>query len=261
RSTLRRDLGERLALEIDSALKRELESRFLEQVQRIDILREPRRWLSATFTWIKSWVTGEEKSGSSEPESTSAWLTRLYRDRYEEFVLRLAEDLREAAGSARGGSTPGVRWIETEPPSRKAIEDRLRGVFEELEKKIAVESERIADGLSTGGKVSFYSTQVIFHTLVSVACVKTGGLLTPAEVAAQGLVSPFVARLVAQFVSSNEATAVETRLSETFTASLESVTTPLLVPVENQLERFDALVPSSQAWQRAVADWSREGVR
>ena len=106
--------------------------------------------------------------------------------------------------------------------------------------------------------MSFYGSQVIFHTLVSVVCIKTGGLFTPAEMAAQGLVSPFVARLVAQYVASGEASGVEDRLGEFFAGCLVEATLPLLDPLEEQLARFDAAIPNETEWDRLVSRWSND---
>ncbi|MEM7262250.1 MAG: hypothetical protein AAF488_09690, partial [Planctomycetota bacterium] len=255
REGLRDALSKRMALEIDSALKRELESRFLEQVQRIDLLREPRRWLSMPFTWVKSWVTGEESSAKEEPEATSEWLTRLYLDRYREFLFEFAGRLREATTRAREAATPEIDWLSLEQPPEEAVEDALRSVFERLETQIREESERIAEGLPTSSKVGFYSSQVLFHTMVSVVCVKTGGLFTPAEMAAQGLISPFVARIAGQYVSSQQAEQVEGRLESFFHDALLQVTVPLLAPLERQIERVTVALPAPGEWDRAITEW------
>ncbi len=257
RSTMQRKLSERLALEIDSALKKELEARFLEQVQKIDILREPRRWIAAPFTWVKSWFDGDEKPDDT-PESTAGWLTRLYRDRYSEWVYELCEDLRRVTGEARALGKPPLDWLDIDNPTSEELDSRLRAVFEKLEVEIAQASEKIADGLPMSGKVSFYSSQVIFHTLISVVCIKTGGLFTPAEMAAQGLVSPFVARLIAQYVASGEASTVEEALGAFFASCLTEATVPLLEPLERQLAEFDAAIPNQSRWEQLVTAWPNE---
>lgn len=257
RRTLKREIERRLAFEIDTALKRELEARFLAEVQRIDILREPRRWLSSPFTWVKGLWTGENEKDKAPPESTAEWLTGLYFERYQEFTYRLADELREDVAKARASSTNLGRfsWIETPNPDPVALKKTLADVFLGLEKNLVEESDRIAKGLSTSGKIGFYGSQVIFHSLVSVACLKTGGLLSPAELAAQGLVSPFVARVVGQFVSSNEAGQVEERLGKSFTERLEEVTAPLFEPLEDQIARVRQAVPTSDQWKALVNDW------
>lgn len=257
RRTLGREIERRLAFEIDAALKRELESRFLEEVQRIDILREPRRWLSAPFTWVKGLWSSDDKPNERAPESTAEWLTGLYFERYQEFAYRLADELREDVTRARSVAPTlgGFAWIETPNPSDAALRTTLSDVFRGLEKDLVEESERIAKGLPMSGKIGFYGSQVIFHSLVSVACLKTGGLLSPAELAAQGLVSPFVARVVGQFVSSSEASQVEERLGRSFTERLEEATAEVFRPLEQQIAAVRSAVPTRDDWNRLVREW------
>ncbi|MFN0057919.1 MAG: GTPase [Planctomycetota bacterium] len=257
RAGLHTRVAHELALELDSALRRELEQRFLAEVQKIDVLREPRRWLSAPFQWVRSWLPGGGGGGgaSTSPASTAEWLAGVYEARFQEFSSRLAAELRELAQRAREVATPALAWHASESPSVEECRRALRGAFDRLQQQIRAESDRIAEGLPASSKVGFYGSQVILQALTFAACWKTGGLLSFGEVAAQSLASPFVARIVAQFVSTGEAAAVERKLGAAFAEYMVEAVEPQLAQLEAQLVSAERAFPDAADWRRLVSEW------
>jgi hypothetical protein len=237
-------------------LRRELERRFAEEVQKIDILRQPRRWMAAPFQWLRSLVAPASGGGGESPRATtSEWLAGVYETRFQEFCARLQTELLELADRARSAASPSLDWRIGESLPLPAARAALRGVFSQLQVHIRAETDRIAEGLPVSKKLGFYGTQVVVQALTFAACWKTGGLLSFAELAAQGLASPFVASFIGQFVSSAEASAVERRLRGAFAEAMFAAISPLLDPLARQLDRALEVLPAWVDWQAAAHAW------
>jgi len=249
---LRRGLPDRirreLALELDGTVRREFERRFLEEIRRIDVLREPRRWLLAPFTVVRSWLGGREDERAAL-ERTSLWLTDLFEQRFERFTLDLHERVRGLVEAAQQGAARAHPWPRFENPSREASRALLVRAFERLEAQVASESDRIAAGLPTRARVGFYGSQAFFHALTLLAFVKTGGLLSLGEIATQGLLSPFLAGLLGRFVSSSEAAQVEARLGDSFAEAMLEAVVPPLDALEAELEASERALPGEATLQ------------
>lgn len=247
---------QRLPLQLDEALRVQLQNRFVELIQKYDFLREPRRWLMAPFQWVRGWLPGgDDRRAPDVPESSSEWLTDAYRDRYFEFRLHLADEMRAVGQSLQQAAQPQLPWESLPTPTPEACRDELHGVFEALQAEMEQESERIAEGLSMGGKVSFYGSQMVFHTLMLGVFVKTGGLLSVGELAAQGLVSPFVAKVSTQLVSSGEAAEVEKRLGEFFAERMAATLAPVVTQLQERIATLRTQLPSRDDWEQAVRTW------
>jgi len=259
---LRRELPGRirreLALELDGAVRREFERRFLEEIRRIDVLREPRRWLLAPFTAVRSWLGGHEDERAAV-ERTSLWLTDLFEQRFERFTLDLHERVRGLVEAAEQGAARAHPWPRFENPSRDASRALLVRAFERLEAEVARESDRIAEGLPTKARVGFYGSQVFFHALTLLAFVKTGGLLSLGEIATQGLLSPFLASLLGRFVSSSEAAQVESRLGECFAESMREALVPPLDALEAEVDASERSLPGEATLQALARAFDARG--
>lgn len=244
---IRRDL----ALELDGAVRRELEGRFLEEVRRIDVLREPRRWMLAPFTAVRAWLGGRGDERAAV-RRTSLWLTDLFEQRFERFSLDLHERVRALVDAAEQSAARAHPWPRFESPSRDEVRAHLARAFERLETEVARESDRIAEGLPMQARVGFYGSQVFFHALTLLAFVKTGGLLSLGEITTQGLLSPFLASLLGRFVSSSEAEKVEQRLAECFAESMREALAPPLDTLEAAIDASERALPG-EAMLRALA--------
>jgi hypothetical protein len=133
------------------------------------------------------------------------------------------------------------------------------GAFERLEAEVARESDRIAEGLPTKARVGFYGSQVFFHALTLLAFVKTGGLLSLGEIAAQGLLSPFLASLLGRFVSSSEAAQVEERLGECFAESMREALVPPLDALEAEVDASERALPGEATLQALARAFHARG--
>jgi hypothetical protein len=249
-------IRDRFPLELDEALSRELQERFLEKIQKYDFLREPRRWLGTPFRWLASVLS----PGSTQPRDrdkypVADWLTEMNRDRYLEFLSGVVDDLRTLALEAEGSMHPRVSWPEVrEPPPQEAIRG-LEAVFQGLQEQIEGEAARISESLSWAGKVGFYGSQAMFNVLTFAVLVKTGGGLSFGDLAAQGLLSPYLAKLSAHLVSTGEVAAVERRLEEALGRALEGEVRPLAGPLGQRAEELRAVAGRPSEWGDAVLRW------
>lgn len=261
---LRRELPGRihreLALELDGAVRREFERRFLAEVRRIDVLREPRRWLLAPFTAMRGLLLGRAEEREAV-ERTSLWLTDLFEQRFERFAIDLHDRVRALVDAAEQGAARAHAWPRVENPTREECRRALAGAFERLEAEVARESDRIAEGLPVRARVGFYGSQVFFHALTLLAFVKTGGLLSLGEIAAQGLLSPVLAGLLGRFVSSSEAAQVEARLGGCFAESMQDALRPPLDALEAELEASERALPGSGTFEALARAFDAAGAR
>ncbi|MGE3163590.1 MAG: hypothetical protein AB7O52_01640 [Planctomycetota bacterium] len=249
-------LGRRMPLELDAAMRAELQRRFVKMIQRYDLLREPRRWLMAPFQWLRAQVGGGGSTAGAAPGS-SDWLTDANRGRFHELRLELAEELRFVGRPLLDLDAPALPWPEFEAPDPELTRRELRAIFEGLQQQVERESERIAQGLSAAGKLSFYGSQLVFHSLMVGVFIKTGGLLSVGELAAQGLLSPFVAKIAEHLVSTGEAAEVEKRLAQYFAERLAVVLGEAFSPYREHLARLAACLPDRTGWDQATAAWDR----
>jgi hypothetical protein len=261
-SELPRRIRKRLPLELDEALGRELQERFLEKIQKYDFLRGPRQWLSAPFRWLGGsipFLRLAPETKRKPMQSTAEWLTRAHLDRYLEFLADLGEELRSLAVNAAAATEPSLPWPRFAEPDPEAATRALERVFGELQREMERESSRISDTLSSTGKLTFYGSQAVFHLLVLTVLVKTGGGLSLGDLAAQGLVSPYVAKIFAHFVSSGEATKVRRRLEDLLANKIEREVRPMLAPLQRHAEVLRSAVRDPSGWREAVRAWDAEG--
>ncbi len=257
-ASLPRRIEEELALELDSALRKELELIFQREVQRIDILRGPREWIGAPVRWLTQWVS-KPRSDKRELESTTEWLERIYTPKYEEFVLNLVLELEELVSRTQSQAHNPLPQLTIPEEPIESTKGRLGEAFRELEATIRAETTKIAEGLPLAGKVSFYGSQILFHSMFTAVCLKTGGLLSPAELATQSLISPFIAKVLGNYVSSQEASTVEDRLRKSFESSILESIEPILEPIRGQLELLQSLIPAAEEWQAFEDEWDAYG--
>lgn len=214
------ELPERLETEVDPGLKAELYARLLERIERIDVLRYPRKLLALPFRglnkFLARWFRSRRRAlpdGSREPRS-------LAFEGFESLVLRLAEEtLRDFAAEAR---CPGL-VSEKDIAALKPRSEELRAIYEEREAAFREWLEReafaTASELTTHHKLKFFLAQLLYNAIIVGFQVHTAGGFTLLEGLTDAVVSPLVAKAagiavsreaVAQFA--NEARAEHVRL-------------------------------------------------
>ncbi|GAB4260605.1 MAG: hypothetical protein Kow0092_09560 [Deferrisomatales bacterium] len=252
----------RLKLALDEAITRELQERFLESVQRYDLLREPRKWIGAPLRWLgdRLRLTGEPApSPAGQPPPTEKWLLDGYLDPYWELLVELEEQLRALAGETFQAVEPALFWPPIAGPDREEAARDLHGAFAELQGELERETARIAQGISTAGKVRFYGSQALLQALLLTVFVHTGGGLTVGELAAQGLISPYGAKLFARLVSTGEASAVQRRLEGFLADRIAQQAARRIEPLRDQARKLRRQVGTPWEWRDAAARWDAEG--
>ncbi|MHB8765497.1 MAG: GTPase [Deferrisomatales bacterium] len=253
-----------LPLPLSEVLGREIQQRFLEQVQRYDLLREPRRWLEAPFRALRQalpFLRSGAPAGEGTAGAAAQWLASAHQERYLELHQVLGEELRRLASEAGAGLEPRVAWPPLPDPAPAEAARSLVAAFAAVQERLRLESTRISEGLSTTGKLSFYGSQLLLNLLTLGALVGTGGGLSLGDLAAQGLVSPYVAKLAAHLVSSGEAAAVRGRLEAFLADRVVEELRPRLAPLERRVEELRAAVGTAEDWRAAAARWEREDGR
>ncbi len=209
----RADLGQDLEGRLDPGLKDEVYREVLRRIERIDILRYPRKLLALPWTGareiLRRFWPGLGEAAPAQPRgmepADAANLAAIER-RVQEFTEAAVQMLRAEP------ACPGILGDDKRREVRLG-HDEIRGRFDavEAEFKSWVESEAhgAAAALTTDHKLKFFLSQLIFNTVVIGVQVKTAGIFTLAEAATTGVLSPLVAKAVGMAVSSDTVKAFE----------------------------------------------------
>ncbi len=197
-------LGTDLEAPVDAGLKAEVYARVLERIQRIDILRYPRRLLALPLEGIKQlagrWWPFRRGVPSASPEEAA-------RDKelqaLEKSLLHLAEETREDFQTE--ARCPGLLERQAALALRISHDElrvlhtrRSRAFREWLER----EAREMASKLTKENKVKFILSQVIYNSIVVGVQIHTAGHFSLVELATDGVLSPLVAKAVGMAVSS-----------------------------------------------------------
>lgn len=262
RRGLRAEIKRSLALRLDDALRRELQRRLVAALQRFDVTRGARDMLAVPLRRLRGWLSaGRVPAVAIASVEPIEWLASMHNDRFHRLHLDLVGRVRDLARTARDSTTPPWPWPRVDAPERSASHAMLLVALRGLEQEIHAQSDLIAQRLPTKLRVQFIGSQVVFHAMLVAIFVKTGGMLGGGEVAVQGLLSPFLARLVNHLVSSAEVEAIEQRLGEQLADLLETSLQNIVAPLDDALVHLRDVVPDVATFMeqsRAVDAWLAE---
>ncbi len=203
----RADLGQDLEERVDPALKEAVYREVLRRIDRIDILRYPRKLLALPWTGARELLRrywpgfGQAVPAPAQPaDPADAANFAAIERRIQEFTEAVVQVLRAEP------ACPGILDDEKRRELRLG-HDEIRERFESVEAEFKgwVESQAhgAAAALTTDHKLKFFLSQLIFNTVVIGVQVKTAGMFTLAEAATAGVLSPLVAKAVGMAVSSD----------------------------------------------------------
>ena len=220
---LRRDLQ----AEVDPALKGEVYREVLRRIERIDILRYPRRLIALPARGLKAlfdrfWTGKQAEGGSRRTVGTAGAAMNLAA--LEGRLRMFWEELR---GSVRAEEAcPGLLDEESWRSLRmdhSALRERFRRSQEEFRIWAEEEARSTASVLTAEHKVKFILSQIIYNTVVIGVQLKTAGTLTLTEIFADGVLSPLVAKAVGMAVSSERVMEFESRAQAEFARRLQGI--------------------------------------
>ncbi len=240
--------------ELDPSLKNEVYREMLRRIERIDVLRYPRKLLALPAIGLKNvfgrfWTKFRARSPTPDEEDDPREALNLAA--LEDKFLDLCESARKALQSEP--ACPGLLNEETYQSLRlehAAVKDRYQVSSAEFRAWAAQRAKTTASTLTTEHKVKFILSQVIYNTVVIGLQVKTAGTLTLTEVFADGILSPLVAKAVGMAVSSEQVLEFEKEAREEHSRRLVEILkegrdrfTHYLSRRARELEGVDQLAP------------------
>ena len=193
-------LDYRLSKGLEPAVRNEVYQRVMKQLEKIDILRYPRKIISMPLKGMQSlykkWM-GNEEDPSPPVEASSDPVTTETFHLLESELIRFADESRLDIIKQ-----PGLEdLVSREAYKKLRLEhDEIQTLFREHHEQFRdwVESHALdtASSITGENKAKFILSQVLFHTVLVTAQVSTGGGFTLLEVGFDGVVSPFVAKAV-----------------------------------------------------------------
>ncbi len=233
---LRRDLQ----AEVDPALKSEVYREVLRRIERIDVLRYPRRVLAlpalgVRALLVKVWpkLRGAAAGETERPVDVRNLAVLEGRLRaFSDEVRGLARAETACPGALDDAAWRALRLDHAAIPARYA---RILGEFRSWAES---QARTAASQLTAEHKVKFILSQVIYNTVVIGVQVKTAGTLTLTEMFTDGILSPLVAKAVGMAVSSERVKQFEEEARAEFARRLAEV-------LAEQRDRFAASLAAS----------------
>jgi energy-coupling factor transporter ATP-binding protein EcfA2 len=221
------DLRRDLQAEIDPALKGEVYREVLRRIERIDVLRYPRRLLALPALGVKTlvgrlWTRIRPARNAVDEERAAGDAMNLAI--LEGRLGSLAEAVRRAARAE--AACPGLLGDEDYRalrPDHETASGRYRQSLSEFRAWAEEKARTTASALTTENKAKFILSQIIYNTVVIGVQVKTAGTLTLTEMFTDGILSPLVAKIVGIAVSSERVREFEDEARREFSARLVEV--------------------------------------
>jgi hypothetical protein len=193
-----------LEARLDPGLRAELQSRLLERIQKIDILRYPRQLLALPFSGLRKllgdWWPFSRRG--AEPDAATAAQDPVCQ-RLESEVLALMEAF---VAATRREPSLAAEFSREEIEALRSRHEEIAALFAARDREyrdwLRREAETTASKLTGENKLKFILSQVIYNAVVVGVQIHTAGHFTLVELATDGVLSPLVAKAVGLAVSS-----------------------------------------------------------
>jgi ABC-type multidrug transport system fused ATPase/permease subunit len=219
-------LNDRLAADLDPAVREEVYQRVLRRLDAIDLLRYPRQLLTLPFRGLRSWLERgwqRDQKSKAAPESPGPVTSESFHV-LEAELIRFADESRLDVISE-----PGLEKLID-----RATFHRLRLEHGELERRFTEHHEQFRDWVArharetaaeiTGeNKAKFILSQVLFNTVLITAQFHTGGALSLLELGIDGVLSPLVARAVGMAIGNEKVRRFERDAQQQHQRSLSAI--------------------------------------
>jgi hypothetical protein len=248
---------------VDPGLKKEVYSRVLQRLERIDPLRYPRRLLALPIQGLRSlyrrWrpePPEEPAAGDDEPERVEGF--RML----EGLLLRLSEETRRELSAER--RCPGL-LAEADffalPLSRADLEARYRERMAVYREWLAREAHEAAASVTTQHKLKFVLSQVIYNAVVVGAQIHTAGAFTLTELLTDSILSPLVAKAVGMALSSERVVWFEKQAHAEYHRLLAEIIDEARLRFARHLEAAGRWRPAYARAAKSLEALERERVR
>lgn len=229
-------IGGELPSPLDPALKSEVHRRVLERLEKIDVLRYPRRLIAAPFEGIRRWWMGKRPPEPPAPEDgrTAAASAASFQV-LESTLLRLSVETREDIRGVEGWREPLGRSVYQDLCfSHEELLELYSTRLDSFREWVAREAREVAAELTGQNKMTFVLSQVLFNAVLVGVQIHTGGVLTILELGLDSILSPLVAKAVGLAISSDKVRDFEERAHEEHRRLLQEV----LVLGRTRFEQF-----------------------
>jgi hypothetical protein len=242
------ELQSRLETSVDPALKAEVYARVLQRLQKIDILRYPRKLLSLPLEGIKSlvkkWIparrggrpSGEGGARSESFQALEARLLELADETWEDFQ-----------GDAVGRDFLGRKDYLALRITHDELLEKTKGREQAFAEWLRREAQETASALTGEHKLKFILSQVIYNSVIVGIQIHTAGGFTLAELVTDSVLSPVVAKAVGMAVSSESVRKFEKRARAEHHRLLVDV-------LREARDRFAGHIESRRAWAPAYQE-------
>ncbi len=218
----------RLSEGLSPAVRNEVYQRVMKQLEKIDLLRYPRKIISMPIKGIhsmyKKW-TGKEDAENEQPaETVSDPVTSETFHMLESELIRFADESRLDIIKQ-----PGLEDLVSRDRYKELRLEHaeIQKLFREHHERFRgwVESHALdtASSITGENKAKFILSQLLFHTVLISAQVSTGGTFTLLEFGFDGVVSPFVAKAVSIAIGDQKVKEFERTAHEKHQESLAEV--------------------------------------
>ena len=223
------DLRRDLQAEVDPGLKDEVYREVLRRIEKIDVLRYPRRLLSLPIRGARKlvgrvWRKARPGDARSPGEQAAAACEAMNLPALEGRLQDLAEDLLAAfrSESACPALADDPAWASLRP-DHASLREKFLAASGGFRTWAETEARSAASALTAEHKVKFILSQLIYNTVVIGVQVKTAGTLTLSEMFTDGILSPLVAKAVGVAVSSERVQEFETAARQEYSRRLVEV--------------------------------------
>ncbi len=201
-------LDRKLSAGIGPEVREEVYQKVLKRLDRIDVLRYPRKLLTLPIRGLKalvtSWLPGSSSKDQGEAVDATDPVTSETFHLLESEIIRLADESRvDVTGQPGMEHLLDRETFQTLRMTHEEVKTRFAQHYEEFRDWLAQHARDTASEITGEHKAKFILSQVLFNTLIITAQVHTGGALSLFELGVDGLISPFVARAVGMAIGSD----------------------------------------------------------
>ncbi len=203
----RRRLEDRLASGLEPEVREEVFERIVARLEKIDVLRYPRKLLSMPVRGLKTLVTGWWGSDESKAEAEQSGLDSVATETMnllESELIRFADESRLDIISQEGLEKlldrQAFRRLRLEHAEIETAFSAHQELFQEW---VQLHAKETASEITNENKAKFILSQVLFNSVIITAQVSTGGL-SPLELGVDGVLSPFVAKAVSTAIGNEK---------------------------------------------------------
>ncbi len=203
-------LSERLSSGLEPAVRDEVYQRVMTRMEKIDVLRHPRRLLSMPARGLKTLISGWLPRGKQQNLDVLAETAVDEPIASETFHLLETELIRLADESRLDiVGTPGLERVLSRDRFRKLrldhedVQTRYSQHQDAFHEWVASHARDTAAEITSENKIKFILSQVLFNSVVITAQIHTGGL-SPLELGVDGVLSPWVAKAVSMAIGNEK---------------------------------------------------------